>query len=170
MRIGGERPARFRPRGLARPCSPGCRNARTCSPGSIAENVKARPPGCSPRRRLARARRSPPGGHRGRAPERLETRLGDHGSGLSAGERQRLALARAFLRDAPLLLLDEPTAALDGGTEADVIRAVRRLVRGRTVILVAHRPALLSLADRVIEFAPAEAAAGRASETKGRAA
>ncbi len=89
----------------------------------------------------------------------LATVLGDGGAGLSAGERQRVALARAFLRDAPLLLLDEPTASLDGATEAEVIEAVRRLARGRTVLLVAHRPALVALADRVIELAaPAQSA------------
>ena len=92
-------------------------------------------------------------------PDGLQTRLGDHGAGLSAGERQRLALARAFLRDAPLLLLDEPTAGLDGATEAEVVRAIRRLVRGRTVVVVAHRPALLELADRVVDLEPAEAVA-----------
>ena len=70
------------------------------------------------------------------------------------GERQRVALARAFLRDAPLLLLDEPTANLDGETEAAVIEAVRELTRGRTAVLVAHRPALLDLADRVVELTP----------------
>jgi ABC-type multidrug transport system fused ATPase/permease subunit len=75
---------------------------------------------------------------------------------LSAGERQRVALARAFLRDAPLLLLDEPTANLDGETEAEVIEAVRRLARGRTVVLVAHRPALVALADRVVRLEFAE--------------
>jgi thiol reductant ABC exporter CydD subunit len=87
----------------------------------------------------------------------LETTLGERGEGLSAGERQRVALARAFLRDAPLLLLDEPTANLDGKTEADVLDAVRRLSRGRTVILVAHRPALVALADRVFDLTRVEA-------------
>jgi ATP-binding cassette subfamily C protein CydCD len=91
-------------------------------------------------------------------PAGLQTMLGDRGAGLSAGERQRVALARAFLRDAPLLLLDEPTANLDGQTEEEVVEAVRRLARGRTVVLVAHRPALLALADRVLSLAPAEAA------------
>jgi thiol reductant ABC exporter CydD subunit len=85
-------------------------------------------------------------------PAGLETVLGDRGAGLSAGERQRLALARAFLRDSPLLLLDEPTANLDGATEQGVLEAVRRLSRGRTVLLVAHRPALLEVADRVLEL------------------
>jgi ABC-type multidrug transport system fused ATPase/permease subunit len=74
---------------------------------------------------------------------------------LSAGERQRLALARAFVRDAPLLLLDEPTASLDNETEADLLSAVRRLLEGRTGLLVAHRPALVALADRVVEMPPA---------------
>ena len=92
-----------------------------------------------------------------RLPAGLSTRLGDAGAGLSAGERQRVALARAFLRDAPLLLLDEPTASLDGSTEAGVIEAVRRLARGRTVVLVAHRPALVALADRVVSLAAAPA-------------
>lgn len=92
-------------------------------------------------------------------PEGLETVLGDRGAGLSAGERQRVALARAFLRDSPLLLLDEPTANLDGQTEQKVMEAVRRLSQGRTVVLVAHRPALLSLADRVLTLGGVEVAA-----------
>ena len=92
-------------------------------------------------------------------PHGVGTRLGERGSGISAGERQRVALARAFLRDPRLLLLDEPTANLDGQTEADVLDAVARLARGRTVVMVAHRPALLALADRVVDLSRVEVAA-----------
>jgi thiol reductant ABC exporter CydD subunit len=87
-----------------------------------------------------------------RLPHGVDTRLGEGGAGLSAGERQRLALARAFVRNAPLLLLDEPTAGLDNETEADVLGAVRELAYGRTALIVAHRPALAALADRVVEL------------------
>ena len=90
-----------------------------------------------------------------RLPQGLDTPLGDGGAGLAAGERQRIALAHAFLRDAPLLLLDEPTASLDGQTESEVLEAIRQLARGRTVVLVAHRPALMTLADRVVDLSRA---------------
>ncbi|MEV6395348.1 thiol reductant ABC exporter subunit CydD [Streptomyces sp. NPDC051907] len=92
-------------------------------------------------------------------PQGVDTLLGEDGAGISAGQRQRLALARAFLADRPLLLLDEPTAALDGETEAGVVDAVRRLAVGRTVLLVVHRPALLAVADRVVELRPSESLA-----------
>jgi len=83
-------------------------------------------------------------------PDGLDTIVGDDGRGVSAGQRQRIALARAFLRGAPVLLLDEPTANLDADAEARAVAAIRRAAAGRTVLLVAHRPAVLALADRVI--------------------
>ena len=87
-----------------------------------------------------------------RLPDGLATELGENGAGLSAGERQRVALARAFVRDAPLLLLDEPTANLDGRTEEEVVEAIGRHAVGRTCVVVAHRPALLGVADRVVDL------------------
>ncbi|MEU6851206.1 thiol reductant ABC exporter subunit CydD, partial [Actinacidiphila alni] len=81
--------------------------------------------------------------------------LTEDGTNLSAGQRQRVALARAFLADRPLLLLDEPTANLDGATEADVVATLHRLTATRTVLLIAHRPALLPLADKVVTLRPA---------------
>src|SRR5207237_6442040 len=77
----------------------------------------------------------------------LDTELGPDGSGLSAGEAQLLALARAFLADPGLVILDEPSSRLDPETELLVERAVDRLVTGRTAILVAHRLASLSSVD-----------------------
>ncbi|MGW7694280.1 thiol reductant ABC exporter subunit CydD [Streptomyces asiaticus] len=95
-------------------------------------------------------------------PDGIETRLGEMGAGLSAGQRQRIALARAFLADRPVLLLDEPTANLDGETEASVVEAVRRLAEGRTVLLVVHRPALLPLADRELRLPGPDRGSGAA--------
>lgn len=129
--------------------------------GSIAENVRlARPDAddASVRDALKAAGAwefvsALPGG--------VETLLGEDGAGLSAGQRQRLALARAFLADRPVVLLDEPTAALDGETEAGVVEAVRRLAVGRTVLLVVHRPALLAVVDRVVRLGAADGGARR---------
>ncbi len=88
----------------------------------------------------------------------LEQRLSDGGAGVSAGQRRRIGLARILVRDAPVVLLDEPSAALDEDTEALVVAAVRRLrAAGRTVVVVAHRPALLEVADTVVTLAPPDA-------------
>jgi len=83
-------------------------------------------------------------------PSGYETLVGDGGRPLSAGERRRIALARAFVRDAPLVILDEPTADLDRVSADVVAEAVERLRAGRTVLLIAHRPELVEHADRVV--------------------
>ncbi|MFI1466868.1 thiol reductant ABC exporter subunit CydD [Streptomyces wuyuanensis] len=124
--------------------------------GTIAENVRLARHGADEAEVLAALREAGAQDFVAALPQGVETVLGEDGAGLSAGQRQRIALARAFLADRPLLLLDEPTAALDGETEAGVVDAVRRLARGRTVLLVVHRPALLSVADRVVELSPAQ--------------
>ncbi|MGP3951323.1 thiol reductant ABC exporter subunit CydD [Streptomyces sp. 7N604] len=103
-------------------------------------------------------------------PEGQDTALGEDGAGLSAGQRQRIALARAFLADRPVLLLDEPTANLDGETESSILDAIRRLAADRTVLMVAHRPALLPLADRVIALSGAAGAAATGTATEAGAA
>jgi ATP-binding cassette subfamily B protein len=83
-------------------------------------------------------------------PEGLHTQVGDRGVKLSGGQRQRIAIARAFLKDAPILLLDEATAALDSESEEAIREALSRLMRGRTVIAIAHRLATLRNFDRVV--------------------
>jgi len=83
-------------------------------------------------------------------PEGLDTRVGEGGFGLSGGQAQRVALARAFLRDAPLVLLDEPTTALDPGTEAEVMESIARLCAGRTALIATHSPQLRGLSARVL--------------------
>ena len=88
-------------------------------------------------------------------PEGLDTGIGEGGRTLSVGQQRRIALARALLRDCPILLLDEPTAALDEATEADVLAAVRAHAQGRTVVIVAHRESLIEAADRIIDLHPA---------------
>jgi ATP-binding cassette subfamily B protein len=83
-------------------------------------------------------------------PEGFETMVGDRGVKFSGGQRQRIAIARAFLKDAPILLLDEATAALDSESEEAIREALGRLMRGRTVIAIAHRLATLRNFDRVV--------------------
>jgi ATP-binding cassette subfamily B protein len=83
-------------------------------------------------------------------PEGMSTMVGDRGIKVSGGQRQRIAIARAFLKDAPILLLDEATAALDGESEEAIREALSRLMRGRTVIAIAHRLATLRNFDRVV--------------------
>jgi ATP-binding cassette subfamily B protein len=83
-------------------------------------------------------------------PDGLATMVGDRGVKLSGGQRQRIAIARAFLKDAPILLLDEATAALDSESEEAIREALGRLMRGRTVIAIAHRLATLRNFDRVV--------------------
>ncbi|MFI7324533.1 thiol reductant ABC exporter subunit CydD [Streptomyces rubiginosohelvolus] len=122
--------------------------------GTIAENVRLARPDADDEAVVAALRDAGAYDFVAALPDGMLTALGEDGAGLSAGQRQRIALARAFLADRPLLLLDEPTASLDGESEAGIVDAVRRLAAGRTVLLVVHRPALLAVADRVLALEP----------------
>ena len=82
-------------------------------------------------------------------PEGLDTMVGENGLDLSGGQRQRISLARAFLKDAPILILDEPTSALDTISEQRIRSALGSLRKGRTTIIIAHRPSTIEMADRV---------------------
>ncbi|WP_343894905.1 thiol reductant ABC exporter subunit CydD [Craurococcus roseus] len=100
-------------------------------------------------------------------PQGLDTMLGEGGWGLSGGQAQRVALARAFLRDAPLVLLDEPTAHLDPGTEAEVVESLRRLCLGRTAVIATHSAALAHGGwGRVLPMEDGRAAGGAARQAQ----
>ncbi len=90
-------------------------------------------------------------------PDGLDTIVGEAGQFVSGGQARRLAIARAFLKDAPILLLDEPTEGLDALSEHAVLEALARLMRGRTSLLVSHRPQALRLVDEVLVLTPASA-------------
>ena len=79
-----------------------------------------------------------------------ETPMAEAGASLSLGQRQRLSIARAFLRDSPILLLDEPTSSLDATTEFEIESVLRRLMRGRTTLMVAHKLSAVRDADRIV--------------------
>ncbi|MBT8206853.1 MAG: ABC transporter ATP-binding protein/permease, partial [Acidimicrobiia bacterium] len=83
-------------------------------------------------------------------PDGYDTVVGERGMSLSGGERQRLSLARAFLYDAPILILDEPTSSIDVETEADIMEAMERLMAGRTTFMIAHRLSTLQRCDHIL--------------------
>jgi ATP-binding cassette subfamily B protein len=87
-----------------------------------------------------------------RLPKGYQTLVGERGMRLSGGERQRVSLARAFLKDAPILLLDEPTSSVDVKTEAGIMEAIDRLMHGRTAVMIAHRLSTLDICDMRIEI------------------
>jgi ATP-binding cassette subfamily B protein/subfamily B ATP-binding cassette protein MsbA len=119
-------------------------------PVSVAENIAYGRPTVSRPEIEAAAVAANADGFIRRLPQGYDTVIGERGVTLSGGERQRLAIARALLKNAPVLILDEPTSALDAVTEHEVLDAVERLMAGRTTIIIAHRLSTVRRADRVI--------------------
>lgn len=119
-------------------------------PFSIAENIAYGRPEATLEQIQAAARAANAAGFIEALPAGYQTVLGERGVTLSGGERQRLSIARALLKDAPLLILDEPTSALDPETEALLLEALERLMAGRTTFIIAHRLSTIRRADRIL--------------------
>ena len=118
--------------------------------GTIAENLRLARPNANEGALAEAVRRNGLLGVVAALPEGFATRIGEGGIGLSGGEAQRLALARAFLKDAPVLILDEATAHLDLETEAEIAEAIAALAAGRTTVLIAHRLATVRRAEQIL--------------------
>ncbi|GAB3207208.1 ABC transporter ATP-binding protein [Nocardia tengchongensis] len=117
---------------------------------SVLENIRAGRPDATDAEVLAAARIARVDEIAERLPDGWQTAVGEGGSALSGGERQRVSIARALVKDAPIVLLDEATSALDPHNEAAVVRGVHELTRGRTVLVVAHRLATIAHADQIL--------------------
>jgi ATP-binding cassette subfamily C protein CydD len=126
--------------------------------GTLAENIALGRPRSHDLEVLHAALAAGLGDVLARLPSGLDTPVGEGGWGLSGGEAHRVALARTFLKRAPLLLLDEPTAHLDAAGEAGIIAVIHRIAQDATTILASHSPALLAACDRVIALDRATAA------------
>ena len=118
--------------------------------GTIAENIGYGRPGATRAQILAAAERAGVAGFAAALPDGLQTQVGEHGRQLSGGQQRRVAVARALLRDTPVLLLDEPTTGLDPATETRLIDDLLASTAGKTVLLVTHQPQLTARADRVV--------------------
>ncbi|HSG08989.1 MAG TPA: ABC transporter ATP-binding protein [Longimicrobiales bacterium] len=118
--------------------------------GTIAENIRYGALGATMEQVEAAARAANAHDFITALPDGYDSRLGEKGVGLSGGERQRIAVARAFLKDAPILILDEPTSSIDSRTEGVILDALERLVRGRTTIMIAHRLSTVAHADQIL--------------------
>ncbi len=119
-------------------------------PFSIAENIAYGCPAATLPEIEAAARDANAHSFISRLPEGYQTMLGERGDTLSGGERQRLAIARALLKNAPILILDEPTSALDAETEGLLLEALERLMKGRTTFIIAHRLSTVRRADCIL--------------------
>jgi ATP-binding cassette subfamily B protein len=117
---------------------------------SVRENIAMAKPGASEEEITAAARAAGAHDFIQRLPQGYDTQLGEGGGGLSGGQKRRLAIARAILRDAPIVILDEPTVGLDAASEKRVMEAIGRLTRGRTTFMVTHQLATIMDFDRIV--------------------
>jgi len=117
---------------------------------SIQDNIAYGRPGASEAEVMAAARAANAEEFIQRLPHGYQTVVGERGATLSGGQRQRIAIARAILRNAPVLILDEPTSALDSASEELVMGALQRLRRGRTAVIIAHRLSTIRDVDRIL--------------------
>lgn len=117
--------------------------------GTLRENIMFAAPEASEKQLQAALEASSITGYLPLLPDGLETRLGEGGFGLSGGQAQRIAIARAFLKDAPLLIMDEPTAHLDPMTEQDILMSLRGLLKGRTALISTHSPQFHNIGETV---------------------
>jgi ATP-binding cassette subfamily B protein/subfamily B ATP-binding cassette protein MsbA len=119
-------------------------------PLSVAENIAYGRPSASRDEIVAAARAANADRFIQQLPQGYDTAIGERGATLSGGERQRLSIARAMLKNAPVLILDEPTSALDAQTEASIMEALEKLMAGRTTFIIAHRLSTVRQADRIL--------------------
>jgi ATP-binding cassette subfamily B protein/subfamily B ATP-binding cassette protein MsbA len=119
-------------------------------PFSLAENIAYGRPGAGRDEIVEAARAANAHDFITRLPQGYDTVVGERGATLSGGERQRIAIARALLKDAPVLILDEPTSALDAETEGSLLQALERLMAGRTTVIIAHRLSTIRRADQIL--------------------
>jgi ABC-type multidrug transport system fused ATPase/permease subunit len=118
--------------------------------GTIRENIAYGRPGASDEEVVAAAKIANADEFISRMPHGYESAVGERGDTLSGGQRQRIGIARAIIRNSPIMILDEPTAALDTESEHLVVEGLRRLMKGRTVIMIAHRLSTISDADKIV--------------------
>ncbi len=127
---------------------------------TLRENLLASAPEAGEERLMESARLAGVLDFARRLPDGLDTQVGERGAQLSGGERQRVAIARAILRDAAIVILDEPSSGLDAGSEKRLCSSVLDALRGRTVLLITHDPALAATADRVVVLREGRIVAG----------
>jgi ATP-binding cassette subfamily B protein/subfamily B ATP-binding cassette protein MsbA len=117
---------------------------------TVRENIAYGRPGATEEEIVEAARRAQAYDFITAMPDGFASQVGERGGHLSVGQRQRIGIARAFLKDAPILLLDEPTSALDGSTEQAVMKVITELMRGRTTLIITHRLATVHGLDRIV--------------------